>query len=425
MRDLSRKPFKARRLADEPRPGDVRSEYERDEARIVHGAGFRRLQGKTQVLAVAEGDFHRTRLTHSIEVAQIGCGILAVLKRRHAGDEIAMRWLPRRGSVASACHAHDLGHPPFGHGGEAALQECMASHGGFEGNAQTLRMMVRLERHHADGGLNPTRRTLLGVLKYPMSYADYDPCRYALKPPKCFYADEQDWVDWALEPFSGADRALLTVRRADDVPAHRCLDASLMECADDVAYAVHDLEDAISTRIVRRDDVEDRLVRLMPGGSVGPDDSAIGTEDLLDGLFGASGARKRLVGSLVHLFVTQARLTRIDGFAHPLLRRRVGFEPPIAAFLDGLKAITMDLVVDQAGVRHLERRGRRIVKALFGELVADPGRLIPREAWEGRDRSASNERCVCDHIAGMTDAYAERVYGRLFVPVRGSGRDEL
>ena len=209
------------------------------------------------------------------------------------------------------------------------------------------------------------------------------------------------------------------------MPAHRSLDASLMECADDVAYAVHDLEDAVSRRMVGRGEVEARLAPLFPEGVAGTAEFVIRIDDLLDGLFGGSGARKRLVGRLVHHFVAQARLSSVEGFAHPLLRLRVGFEPAVAAFLDCLKAIVMDLVVDGPGVRHLERRGRRIVKALFGEMAAGPGRMVPRGAWEGRDRSASDERCVCDYLAGMTDAYAERVYRRLFVPGDGSSRDDL
>ena len=185
-------------LDHERRPSDVRGEYGRDDARIVHSAGFRRLQGKTQVMGVAEGDFHRTRLTHSIEVAQIGCGILAVLKRRHADDEVAARWLPSRASVAAACHAHDLGHPPFGHGGEAALQECMVSSGGFEGNAQTLRMIVALERHHVEGGLNPTRRTLLGAPQVSRVLRELRTRPLRARAAQVLLRGGAGWVDWGL-----------------------------------------------------------------------------------------------------------------------------------------------------------------------------------------------------------------------------------
>ena len=120
-----------------PREDDERDEYQRDKGRIIHSAAFRRLQAKTQVMGVGEGDFHRTRLTHSIEVAQVGEGILGSLHRRYQSDTTLVDWLPSTDLLAAACYAHDLGHPPFGHGGERALNLSMTD-GGFEGNAQTF-----------------------------------------------------------------------------------------------------------------------------------------------------------------------------------------------------------------------------------------------------------------------------------------------
>ena len=128
---------------EKSREDDERDDYKRDLSRIVHSAGFRRLQAKTQVMGIGECDFHRTRLTHSIEVAQVGEGILDYLKTiKHVRPETE-EWLPTRDVVLAACYAHDLGHPPFGHGGEQALYSRMKNDGGFEGNAQTLRILVR------------------------------------------------------------------------------------------------------------------------------------------------------------------------------------------------------------------------------------------------------------------------------------------
>lgn len=188
------------------RPDDERSEYERDKALVIHSAAFRRLQGKTQVMGVGEGDFHRTRLTHSIEAGQIGEGLLALLGRRHRDEAEILRWLPCPALIVAGCYAHDLGHPPYGHAGERALQNKMVRQGGFEGNAQTLRILTKLEKYHKFKGCNPTRRTVLAVLKYPVSYVDYNGSQYSEIPPKCFYQLEQHIVDWALTPFTDSDR---------------------------------------------------------------------------------------------------------------------------------------------------------------------------------------------------------------------------
>ena len=138
--------FKERLYEEQPnKPEDDRGAYQRDRARIMHSAGFRRLQGKTQVMGTGEGDFHRTRLTHSIEVAQIGYGLLGVLEKHKDQHNPALQgWLPDRDLIEAACLAHDLGHPPFGHKGEQALHRAMLDHGGFEGNGQTLRILTKL-----------------------------------------------------------------------------------------------------------------------------------------------------------------------------------------------------------------------------------------------------------------------------------------
>jgi dGTPase len=140
--------FSERQREDTKRQDDYRSEYERDKARIIHSAGFRRLQGKTQVMGVGEGDFHRTRLTHSIEAGQIGEGLLLALKHRYQEDEISA-WLPCRALVIAACYAHDLGHPPYGHAGERALHSRMIGKGGFEG---CVRQVLQMAGGHETGG---------------------------------------------------------------------------------------------------------------------------------------------------------------------------------------------------------------------------------------------------------------------------------
>ena len=176
-----------RRTSPEKRSQDHRTPFDRDLARLIHSAAFRRLQGKTQVLGIGEGDFHRTRLTHSMEVAQIGRGIVKNLKHRiRIGNQLdALKYLPESDLISCICLAHDLGHPPFGHGGETALNYCMRKAGGFEGNAQTLRTLSKLEAHTDNYGLNLTRRSLLGVLKYPAKYSRFVALRYLMTQILC------------------------------------------------------------------------------------------------------------------------------------------------------------------------------------------------------------------------------------------------
>jgi len=147
---------------------DHRSPFERDRTRVIHCPAFRRLQRKTQILGTDEGDFHRTRLTHSLEVASIGSSIVRNLMVNQSLG-LFDRLLPSDDLIHVICLLHDIGHPPFGHGGEVALNYMMRHHGGFEGNAQTLRLLAKIEDSYGSFGLDLTRRALLGILKYPVS----------------------------------------------------------------------------------------------------------------------------------------------------------------------------------------------------------------------------------------------------------------
>lgn len=421
--------FCERYWGDEPaRPDDERDPYLRDKSRILHSAAFRRLQAKTQVMGVGEGDYHRTRLTHSVEVAQIGEGIVTKLRSQYAEGTEIRRWLPSNDLIAAACYAHDLGHPPFGHGGERALHRKMHLHGGFEGNGQTLRILTRLEKYREHQGMNPTRRSLLAVLKYPAPYSAFDRKNYERKPPKCYFDEESQIVDWILSaPFQNADTVKFKRERQNDKPSHRSFDCSIMECADDIAYGVHDLDDVIARRMVKADDIVGRLELVFKsyGPKIGDGDKAVSLEDFRSKLGGRSSERKSLIGKLVNLFITSARVMHVTGFQHPLFRLKAHFDEPVAALLETLKDATYDLVTQRAEIQQLEFRGQKIVEDLYDALVTDPQRLIPRSAWESLDECDSVERRVCDYIAGMTDPYAERIYKRLFIPGVGSSRDEL
>lgn len=427
--------FTDRRFAEAPRAGDVRDAYDHDKGRVIHSAAFRRLQGKTQVMATGEGDFHRTRLTHSIETGQIGEGLLLKIRSdRTIGDAIKA-WLPSSSLMIAACYAHDLGHPPYGHGGEETLNACMAGHGGFEGNGQTLRVMNRLEKYRRPGiGLNPTRRLTLAVLKYP---APYSACAAAFErigvdpdeqPPKCFLDSESDIVDWALAPFSDSDRAALARLDASGRPIYRTMDCALMECADDIAYGVHDLEDAIARGLIRRDTFEAYVLgaRDLPDfESLAAFGLGLGREALADALFSRSSYdRKQAISALVNLLVTNVALMERPEFEHPLLRYTVDFADPVKALVRFLKMFIRNTVIESASVRQLRRKGNLVVTAVFDELVHDP-RLIPRSARDDLLADDPIERQVCDYIAGMTDTYAERLYRRMFEPGFGTTTDEL
>ena len=149
----------------------ARDQYARDRARVIHSAFFRRLQGKTQVLGLGESDFYRTRLTHSLEVAQLGSGLVEFLIEKYKDDSGIIESLPEKDLIEAIGLAHDIGHPPFGHGGEVALNFSMKDNGGFEGNAQTLRICTTLGEYSGQSGLNLTRRSMLGIVKYPAVYS--------------------------------------------------------------------------------------------------------------------------------------------------------------------------------------------------------------------------------------------------------------
>ncbi|MDE0034954.1 MAG: anti-phage deoxyguanosine triphosphatase [Deltaproteobacteria bacterium] len=421
--------FRRRYWGDErPRPKDRRNDYQRDKARVVHSSAFRRLQAKTQVMGVGEGDFHRTRLTHSIEAAGIGEGLLSSLRRRSTTPKAARKWLPPKDLLVAACLAHDLGHPPFGHGGEKALHARMVDCGGFEANGQTLRIVSRLEKYKPGKGMNPTRRLVLALLKYPVPYSVFDRERFRDKPPKCYFDTEEEIVGWAFRPFDDAEvNQLRAARTIEGKPAHRTLDSSLMEMADDIAYGVHDLEDIVARKMVRKEDVIDGLRPVFDeyGKKIGSGKRAVYRREFGRKLFTDSFKRKRFIGKLVNLFITSARVLECEGYSHPLLKYYIGFERPVADLLKGLKELAYKLVIERPEVQQLERRGQRIVEDLFDEIVKAPTQLVPKTAWETLDEGDTKARRVCDYIAGMTDHYAEKIYGRLFIPGEGSSQDEL
>ncbi len=378
----------------------VRSPFSRDRARVLHSAALRRLAGKTQVVGPGEGSevsgVPRTRLTHSLEVAQIG---------REAAEELGCD----PDVVDTAGLAHDIGHPPFGHNGERALDEVAQACGGFEGNAQTLRILTRLEPKIADHGLNLTRATLDAATKYPWS-------RTAGTAKFGVYDDDRPVFDWLRE---GAEAG------------RRCIEAQVMDWADDVAYSVHDVEDGVRAgRIAVReltDPVERAVVAELaakyfsPEPVSGLEDAA---RDLLrlpvvadltaeyDGSLTAQVALKRLTSELVGRFVSAAvTATRWAHGPDALTRYAADLVVPqqVAAEVALLKAVALRYVMSDRQRLALQSRQRELLAELVAVLTdRGPDALEPAfvPAWHAAGGDADRLRVVIDQVASLTDAQA-------------------
>jgi dGTPase len=403
------------RWVAEPLKRAGRSAFERDRARVLHSASLRRLAAKTQVVEVGRNDFPRTRLTHTLEVAQIGRGIAGAIG---ADPDL----------VETACLAHDIGHPPFGHNGELALADLAASCGGFEGNAQTLRLLTRLETKVPGAGLNLTRASLDAVLKYPWP-----------EPPEGgkynYYADDAPVFAWVREAAPG-----------QDAPGRRrCLEAQIMDWADDVAYSVHDLEDGLNAGLVTFAQLHDPAERAVVAEVtqqyyVDPADAAQAElvsvfDDLMtldcwpktfDGGPAALAALKNLTSELVGRFCVAAQdATRASCAADPVggsLRRYMcDLAVPRRQRLECalLKGVAANYVMARAGVATQQARERELIAELAATIqIGAPLTLDPlfRPAWQAADSDPGRRRVVIDQVASLTDTSARAWHHRLTNP---------
>lgn len=413
---------------------DHRDPYERDRTRVIHCPAFRRLQRKTQILGTDEGDFHRTRLTHSLEVASIGRSIVRNLKINGEHESIHSL-LPNDDLISVICLLHDIGHPPFGHGGEVALNYMMRDHGGFEGNGQTLRLLTKVENSYGDFGLDLTRRALLGILKYPVCrsmVAATKPAAPVLTmsktirvndwlPPKAYFDCEQDEINWLLAPFSDSDKTLFqTLSQAPEEKKHgksayHSFDCSIMDIADDIAYGVHDLEDAIHLRLIHREHLDNPDFRNLLAET-----QFAGTENhLLDTLFSKElYLRKKAIGEMVNFFITST-CSQISNsaFNEHILRYNMVLKPEAAALLAYLIRCIHQHVIDSQEARTFEYGGQTVVLRIFEAISSNPGSLLDNKNrvhfFEARDENEAH-RVICDYIANMTDEYAYRMHERLF-----------
>jgi dGTPase len=382
-----------------------RGPFERDRARVLHSAALRRLAAKTQVVEVGSGDFPRTRLTHSLECAQIGRELGAAL-----GCDPDL--------VDAACLAHDLGHPPFGHNGESALDELAAGCGGFEGNAQSLRLLTRLEAKVPGAGLNLTRATLDATLKYPW------PAPGGRRSGSKYgaYADEAVAFGWI---------------RAGAPTGRPCLEAQVMDWADDVAYSVHDLEDGLHAGLVTlgqlRDPAERETVARLTAaeycapGSVTVDELCGVFADLLelacwpprfDGGPDSSAAVKNLTSELIGRFCGAAQESTRPAGQPPLTRYAADLVVPRRQRLECalLKGVTAHYVMSRAGAAAVQARERELIAELATALLASaPAALDPlfRPGYRAAESDAGRLRVVVDQISSLTDTSAIAWHRRL------------
>lgn len=415
-----------------------RDNYSRDRARIIHSASFRRLQGKTQVLGLGESDFYRTRLTHSIEVAQVASGIVEVLAAKPSLKDFH-KWLPSQNLIEAIALAHDIGHPPFGHGGEVALNYAMRDKGGFEGNAQTLRVCTKLGEYSEFSGLNLTRRTLLGLLKYPATYttvvnnAIYQPSQApanidSFKPPKCVFDCDSESLDFIFALISSDREMFQSIDKKENKHAKtkfKALDTTILELADDIAYGVHDLEDAIALQLVNertwRAEVHDHLADQLSEFPLGKEMSHL-TKDLFSGI---NKQRKKAVGYLVGYFMRSCTMQKREKFSSNLLDIESRMNETAQQELEILKGFVVKHVIKTAEVQMLEYKGQQMIVRLFEAIANNPSRLLPTKHYDEYIANGSDLRIICDYIAGTTDDYATKVYHKIFTPSSGSIFDRL
>ncbi|KEA53914.1 deoxyguanosinetriphosphate triphosphohydrolase [Mangrovibacter sp. MFB070] len=417
------------------------SQYQRDRARVIHSAAFRRLQTKTQVLGLGENDFYRTRLTHSLEVAQIGSAICERLHDKYRTDELIRSWIPSLSLIEAIGLSHDIGHPPFGHGGEVALNYSMIDSGGFEGNGQTLRIVSRLAEYSPNHGMDLTRRTLLGLVKYPAPYSkviNYKQNRIPQTtpplnldnwhPPKCYLDDEINLLDWIFKAIPKKDTELFStiesVENAHHKTIYKSFDTTIMELADDISYGVHDLEDGIALGLITKSMWEsDILPKIL---SYNTNELAKNIDFYNKKLFnGSNKERKHAISKLVGYFISSIHIEKNDMFKTPLLMLKATQDNDGKNILKALKSFVMNRVIKTPEVQVLEYKGQQIILKIFEVLRENPSRLLPKNTLNAYQNAENKNRVLCDYISGMTDSYATKLYHKLFTPDIGSIFDRL
>ena len=373
-----------------------RDDSMKDYARILYSSSFRRLQGKMQLLGINSTNFTRNRLTHSLEVAQIARSIAHNLEL----DKIIF---------AESCSlAHDLGNPPFGHYGEVILNNLAKDYGGYEGNAQTFRILRKLEKkHHEYEGLNLTLRTLFGITKYFYKREEINNSFLIFKNSKInkkFLYDED---------YNFLKNELIK----HEITITKSIDAQIMDLADEIAYAAHDLEDALSIGIISlgemihefkiSEDYKDaygdfsEIVKKVQ-------DIALKSTKLNTSEEYSAVLRKELTSTIVHDLCIDIGIIEKNGV------KQLGFKTK-EKISEGLKKLLFNAILRKKDVQHYEKKGEKIIRGLY-EVYTDTkynknNILLPAEY---RKRDDKQERLVIDYISGMMDSFAEQEYIKYF-----------
>lgn len=402
--------YDAERYAPEKPGSSGRTPFERDRARVLHSSALRRLAGKTQVLGPESDDFVRTRLTHSLEVAQIG---RAFASNFGAEPDI----------VETACLCHDLGHPPFGHNGERALAEAAADIGGFEGNAQTLRLLTRLEpkRLHPNGesaGLNLTRAILDATIKYPWDYESRPTYPDGSRTPKFnVYEEDKEVFEWIRE---GAGEG-------------KSFEAQIMDLSDDIAYSIHDVEDAIVRGATTPDKLaagEDRdeifsLIDSWYGekdtGMLEAAFERLFTEETwpygFDSSYRALATMKDLTSDLIGRFISSVTFATREKYGEGNLVRydaNIVLPEKTRAEILVLKGIAVAYVMEPRERTPDSDQQRSLLLDLIEALSDNPEQLTAH-LYEMYRRSSEKERprFIIDQVASLTDQSARLWHSRL------------
>jgi dGTPase len=392
-------------------PDEYRTAFQTDRDRIIYSSAFRRLQAKTQVFLSGEFDFYRTRLTHSLEVAQIGRSISSFLKQ--TSPFLHEDFFIDPDLIEAICLTHDLGHSPFGHAGERTLHHLMKQFGGFEGNAQSLQIIAETIYPGLDArrGMNPTRAFIDGILKYKRLF------REDSEALNQFIYDEQEYL--RIFVLGGTHSSTI-----GDLNHFRSLECEIMDWADDTAYCLNDMVDSMNAGFLRFERVKRWAeIQNLQG------DQARHAETILAVIReGKAEARfSKKIGSFIRCCSLIERSTPASSTTN---RYRFGLavDPAVRVEADFYKRLSQELVFDHSQLHQLERKSRVILEGIFeafaeSYLNGNGFRLMP-ESFDRLIRLKQDPRArariLCDYIAGMTDGFAIRTYKRLYDPDFGS-----